>query len=201
MMKLIVLALSLGLASAFTAPRAHVGRVQPSMVAAKDMPGNTNPVGFFDPMGLSSGGSDETILWYRAAELKHSRVAMLACSGWLLNCFDVYWPGDITHGTPFSSLGSKPFEAWENVPYAGKIQMLMFVGLVEFLSEVQKPHYTKGGDMGLQCDPLGIYNQMSAEERITRQNRELNNGRLAMIGIISFFSAANVPGSVPAIPQ
>lgn len=200
-MKLVVLAISLGLSSAFTAPSAHVARVQPSMVAAKDMVGNTNPVGFFDPMGLSSGGSDETILWYRAAELKHSRVAMLACSGWLINCFDIYFPGEITHGTKFSELGSKPFEAWDNVPYAGKIQMLLTIGLIEFLSEVRKPHYTKGGDMGLQFDPLGIYNNMTPEQRIVRQNRELNNGRLAMIGIMSFFAAANVPGSVPAIPN
>jgi hypothetical protein len=58
-----------------------------------------------------------------------------------------------------------------------------------------QPHYTKGGDMGLQFDPLGIYNNMTPEQRIVRQNRELNNGRLAMIGIMSFFAAANVSHS------
>jgi len=54
--------------------------------------------------------------------------------------------------------------------------------------------------MGLQCDPLGIYENMTPEMRKTRMNRELANGRLAMIGIMSFIAAAKVPGSVPAIP-
>ena len=32
----------------------------------------------FDPMGLSKIASEETLAWYRAAELKHSRVAMVS---------------------------------------------------------------------------------------------------------------------------
>jgi hypothetical protein len=32
-----------------------------------------------------------------------------------------------------------------------------------------------------------------------KKDRELNNGRLAMIAIMSFIAAANVPGSVPAL--
>jgi hypothetical protein len=32
-----------------------------------------------------------------------------------------------------------------------------------------------------------------------KQSRELNNGRLAMIAIMSFIAANNVPGSVPAL--
>ena len=31
----------------------------------------------FDPMGLSKIASAETLAWYRAAELKHSRIAMV----------------------------------------------------------------------------------------------------------------------------
>merc|ERR1712216_261210 len=34
----------------------------------------------FDPLGL--GSSKETILKYRAAEIKHCRLAMLAAAGW-----------------------------------------------------------------------------------------------------------------------
>ena len=45
-------------------------------MAAEDFIGITQPVGFFDPAGLSKGKDDETIAYYRAAELKHGRVAM-----------------------------------------------------------------------------------------------------------------------------
>eukprot|EP00967_Tisochrysis_lutea_P142889 scaffold264660_cov37-Tisochrysis_lutea.AAC.1 len=31
----------------------------------------------FDPLGLAKIASPETLAWYRAAELKHSRVAMV----------------------------------------------------------------------------------------------------------------------------
>ena len=31
----------------------------------------------FDPPGLSKIASEETLAWYRACELKHSRVAMV----------------------------------------------------------------------------------------------------------------------------
>lgn len=37
--------------------------------------------GFFDPLGLSKDKDDATLSWYRAAELKHGRVSMLATLG------------------------------------------------------------------------------------------------------------------------
>jgi hypothetical protein len=55
--------------------------------------------------------------------------------------------------------------------------------------------------MGLQCDPLGFAKTMDAAALRKRQNSELNNGRLAMIGIMSFFAASDIPGSVPALPD
>jgi hypothetical protein len=195
----LVLALVAG-ASAFAPAPRSAARVQPLQVSLSDMPGVTNPVGVFDPLGLATGGSDETLLWYRAAELKHGRVAMLATGGWLINEWGIYFPGNLATDTPFSSLGDKPLAAWDAVPFAGKMQILVFAGVIEFFSEQGKPHYTKGGPMGLQCDPLGIFNTMSPEMQKTRMNRELNNGRLAMIGIMSFIAASKIPGSVPAIP-
>lgn len=35
----------------------------------------------FDPWGFTKDISDEKLFWYRAAELKHGRVAMLAALG------------------------------------------------------------------------------------------------------------------------
>lgn len=62
-----------------------------------------------------------------------------------------------------------------------------------------QPHYMKGGPMGLQFDPLRLGATKDAVALRKRQNRELNNGRLAMIGILSFYAALEIPGSVPAL--
>jgi len=40
---------------------------------------------------------------------------------------------------------------------------------------------------------------MSEEKKATRLAMEINNGRLAMIGIFGFMAADVVPGSVPAL--
>ena len=39
------------------------------------------PLGYWDPLGLADGKDDSTIAWYRAAELKHGRICMIASLG------------------------------------------------------------------------------------------------------------------------
>lgn len=53
-------------------------------VDLEGMPGSTAPLKKFDPLGYSQLGSDETLNWFRAAELKNGRVAMLATTGYLV---------------------------------------------------------------------------------------------------------------------
>ena len=43
------------------------------------------------------------------------------------------------------------------------------------------------------------FSKVNDEELAVKRSRELNNGRLAMIAIMSFVSAANIPGAVPAL--
>ncbi|EOD41827.1 light harvesting protein [Emiliania huxleyi CCMP1516] len=45
------------------------------------MVGDCKPLGYFDPLGFSKDASPETMAKFREAELKHGRVAMLACAG------------------------------------------------------------------------------------------------------------------------
>jgi hypothetical protein len=165
------------------------------------MEGSTNPIRSFDPMGLATIGSDETLRWLRAAEIKHSRVAMLATTGYLVQASGFHFPGMLSNtGISFESLSAvKPFEAWALVPDGGKAQILFFAFIGELASESQGTHYMKGGKYPEVVYPKFDFSEVSEETMFIKRNRELNNGRLAMIGIISFIAANAIPGSVPAL--
>ena len=48
-------------------------------------------------------------------------------------------------------------------------------------------------------DPVGFTAKNSPEKKAQSLVAEINNGRLAMIGIMGFMAEAKVPGSVPAL--
>jgi hypothetical protein len=81
----------------------------------------------------------------------------------------------------------------------GKQQIIGLIFLTEIITESQEKHYLRGGDLPTIVFPPVDFSRVDAETLKTKQNRELNNGRLAMIAVMSFVAAANVPGSVPAL--
>jgi len=200
-------------ASAF-APGAVLSR-QAAHVGATVAQGEVGSLGIsaesggkiFDPLGLSTRGSDTTLCWFRAAELKHGRVAMLATVGWIAQ--------EAGYGTieypmadgSWSTLSKYPLEANEQLWKVGNgvawLQIFMTIGIIELVTEVAvKPHYmTTNG----YIDIFGFQKATTSGKRLGRdleaaQTAELKNGRLAMIGIASFYSAATLEGSVPALP-
>merc|ERR1719396_223012 len=113
-----------------------------------DIGGSSLPVPNFDPLNLATSGSDETLLWYRAAELKHGRVAMLATTGYLVNAAGIHFPGMLSSDVSFEALSKmKPLDAWDAVPSAGKAQILAVIFAAEIVTEAKGTHYTKGGDL------------------------------------------------------
>ena len=204
-MQSVLLALMLAPAVAFVAPVAP--RTATSVAAVTDMEGITMPFGFFDPLGLSKGCSEEALLWYREAELKHGRVAMAAFVGFLVNYNGISFPVDLTmSGAKFSSLGvGSPFLAWDNLSNEGKWSIIGFLGILEVLGEAEKPHYTKGGKSG--SNELVWYfgnrylSGKSDAQKKSSRTAEINNGRLAMVGIMGFISASTVPGAIPSLPD
>merc|ERR1712238_173773 len=127
-------------------------------ILAKD----SNPLlGFYDPLDLANavfwGQSQEfTVGWLRQAEIKHGRVAMAAFVGYIAQS-SFTWPWAMTlEGTPFPSTSLSPPEQWDALPYASKLQIILFVGFLEWYSELTpgegtttgNPHYTKGVNLG-----------------------------------------------------
>jgi len=163
-------------------------------------PGSTAPIKNFDPLSLATLGSDETLAWFRAAELKNGRVAMLATTGYLVQGAGFHFPGMLSSDISFESLSSlKPFDQWEAVPDAGKAQILFTIFLAEMITESKGTHYTKGGDLPTIVFPPIDFSGVNAETLKRKRDSELNNGRLAMIAIMSFIAEANIPGAVPAL--
>jgi hypothetical protein len=56
-----------------------------------------------------------------------------------------------------------------------------------------------GGDLPQIVFPQVDFSNVSAETLKVKRSRELNNGRLAMIAIMSFISEHSIPGSVPVL--
>ena len=112
-----------------------------------------NPViGYYDPLKLAEkdfwgAGNEKTIAWLRASEVKHSRVAMAAFVGYCVQSNFVF-PYPLTlSGTPHPGTDLSPPEQWDALPLVSKIQIIVFVGFLEWYSELSdngEPHYTKG---------------------------------------------------------
>jgi hypothetical protein len=82
---------------------------------------------------------------------------------------------------------------------SGKQQIIGLIFLSEIISESNGTHYTKGGELPTMIFPPIDFSSVAAEKLKVQRSKELNNGRLAMIAIMSFSAAANIPGSVPAL--
>ena len=178
-----------------------------------------NPaIGYYDPLGLASAdfwsqGNDATYGFLRQAEIKHGRVAMFAFCGYIAQANGIHFPYILGETTS----GATPEEQWFNLPVEGRAQIIGFIGFLEFWGEYGGKHYMRGGRPGEYptfeeipagfvpfpklnlYDPFGIAAKDSADKKAKGLLAEINNGRLAMIGIMGFVSESHLTGSVPAL--
>merc|ERR1719428_2715328 len=191
-------------------PHVTARAISPQMAFIDSLEGTGEETGgeIWDPLDISGSVGDEALMWFRASELKHGRVAMLASVGYLVGAAGITFPGEIGDGVTFASVNANGvFNAWSAVPEAGKLQILSLIFLLELSSESKKPHYMRGGVPGKIdslpfdgitgiwapkikfWDPLNFTGALSAEQLAKKRKAELKNGRLAMIGIMSFVAS------------
>ena len=173
-----------------------------------------------------SQGEEAAIGFLRHAEIKHGRVAMAAFVGFIAQSNGICFPWNLTGDTPFSAIAAAggPAAQWDALPTLSKLQILGFIGLLELWGEGAKPlalvgekHYMAGGRPGVfpsfkaaplphpvpldLWDPFGFTKKMSDEKKAKSLVAEINNGRLAMLGLMAFLSESKIPGSVPALTK
>lgn len=157
--------------------------------------GQFPPLGFWDPLGLSANLKDEgQLLFYREAELKHGRVCMLATLGFVVaEKFHPLFGGNID--VPSAFVGTTELAATQQ-------QFWLIAGLAMALPEILPAQYLGdqygGGDKARQpgdlgFDPLGL-KPKNEKEFLEMQNKELANGRLAMIAFAGAISQELVTG-------
>ncbi len=118
--------------------------------------------------GLSANIDQATFDDYRAAELKHGRVAQLAVIGYIVP--EIFkFPGEIAPGITFESIPNG-VAAIQAVPALGWAQMFFLIGAVDYRG------FLILGDTEGQGK--------TAEELQKAQEQELSHGRLAMIAIL-----------------
>lgn len=225
-MKLSILALLFGSAAAFAPATTNSGSAVVAKAAMDDLEAiavKSNPVlKYYDPLQLASttiwGETNEaTIGFLRQAEIKHGRVAMAAFVGYIVQSNGIHFPWPTSFdGSPFPSDAGSPPEQWDALSDAAKWQIILFVGFLEWFSEANGTHYMRGGKPGQfpnfsdseliphpvplnLYDPFGFSKNKSEEKKAEGLIKELNNGRLAMIGIMAFISEQKVEGSVPLL--
>eukprot|EP00978_Attheya_sp_CCMP212_P022565 scaffold67481_cov53-Attheya_sp.AAC.4 len=223
-MKLALIALMAGSAAAF-APSTKSGSSTSLMSGLSDLEAlaeKSNPVlKFYDPLGLAGSNiygesNDASIAFLRHAEIKHGRVAMAAFVGYIVQSNAIAVPWAKVGGVDIPA-GLSPPEQWDAMPVEAKWQIILFIGFLEWFSEAAGTHYMRGGTPGAfpkfsdntelvphpvplnLFDPFGFSKNKSAEQKEAGLVKELNNGRLAQIGILGFISEQRLEGSVPLL--
>lgn len=159
--------------------------VQKPKILDGSLPGDVG----FDPFGFA-GNDKATLMNMREAEIKHSRLAMLAVAGWpIAELFDKKIAAMFGMKDLLTSTGESP-----SVLNGGleKIEPEYWIGVVALaaifelqnneMKETKKGKYTPG-DCGF--DPLNFFPEDASSQK-EMQTKEIKHGRVAMIALLGF---------------
>jgi len=187
--------------------------------------GYWNPLCLGESSDGASYDTDAAIGYLRHAEIKHGRIAMAAFVGFIVQSNNIHFPWMMSNkmGISYADIAAAggPAAQWDALPTIAKLQIFGLIFFLEVwgegkttLAAAGEKHYMRGGKPGFYppfsgllphpvpfnlFDPFGLSKNASPEKKARGLVAEINNGRLAQIGIIAFCSEARVPGSVPAL--
>merc|ERR1719411_1348648 len=178
----------------------------PSAGAFENELGVQPPTGFWDPLGFCDDGDEFDFRRRRCVEIKHGRVSMLACIGYIVPEY-FRWPGYLSpsSGLKFTDVPNG-LAAFSKVSGAGWAQMFLFCGFMEVANARQDPANPPGmltgydgpWGKGVEFGRLGIFRGDRIADPVAKKNAlnaEIANGRLAMMAIIGMFFQDGLTGS------
>ena len=128
---------------------------------------------------------------FREAEIKHSRLAMLAAAGWPLS--------ELLDKKLAAAFNLEPLlDASDRAPSPldgglGKISpiywvvCLIFAAVIDFNGTNRATFRAEGYFPGnLAFDPLGLYPEDDKEKQMFYQNAEIKHGRVAMLAVVGY---------------
>mmetsp|Transcript_403 Transcript_403/g.346 ORF Transcript_403/g.346 Transcript_403/m.346 type:complete len:260 (-) Transcript_403:42-821(-) len=189
-----------------TIPASSIPKGQPgSVFKPKDAFGSSGPFGFFDPAGFTIDINEDQFKLYQEAEIKHGRVSMIAFLGLVFGeAFPIFFNGEITGPAiyQFQQADAIYPNFWLLVTWAiamieGQTIITAWQPLEETLKEplgvakLSKTHIP--GD--LKFDPLNLKPKNEKDLKQLKL-KEINNGRLAMIGVVGIVVQELVSGQV-----
>lgn len=158
----------------------------------------------FDPLGFSESND---LYMMMEAELRHSRLAMLAVVGWPLS--ELYGPNWLLHGP--NHVAPSVLNGFDPLSFIAVLAFFGGIGYFEFQTAFRrvndktlgKKHaedmanvwdYGVPGDYNF--DPLNLYNMFgdSANGRKAMRELEVAHGRSAMLGITAFAAIEALTG-------
>ncbi|CAK9883118.1 unnamed protein product [Sphagnum jensenii] len=154
----------------------------------------------FDPLSLAE--DPENLKWYVQAELQNGRWAMLGVAGMLLpeiltkagliNAPLWYDAGKVDYFAPASTLFVIEFilfhyvevRRWQDIKYPGSVNQ----------DPIFKSYSLPAGEVGY---PGGIFNPLNFPTNLEYKEKEIANGRLAMLAFLGFLVQSNLTGKGP----
>lgn len=154
----------------------------------------------FDPLGFVK--SEEDLIRFREAEVKHSRLAMLAAAGWPLSEVFQSKIASIMGMSPMlDGAGRAPtfLNGFNGISAAFWIMVLGAAAFVEVngLGKVKKDSGYIPGDFG--WDPLGLYPEEPEMQKLM-QLKEIKHGRTAMMAVL-FYTIEELVSGHSIIPS
>jgi hypothetical protein len=103
---------------------------------------------------------------------------MAACLGWFITAGG-------THPAFDGKLSSDPLEAAKELPFVAWLQFILGCGAIEWLGEKikERPGYVPGDILG-----ASYWVDNSDQGWVDYQNKEINNGRLAMLAFLGILT-------------